>query len=188
MASLSHFDKGKIIEIKNSKMTVNGHHEIVHWGNAAKPARHGDCKGRLVFVEEKIRGQVRLDSGCEFQNPTRHVEKLTDHEEGQLKEGVARVLKIQQKAVVVTSRVTKNELHVKMSFTRLVAKKGESAMEMAHTLQKQIFEHHFDPIPEFKIVKLYAEQDFRCGVAPNAPVLAVGSVPPARTIAAHNIA
>ena len=58
-------DIGKIVSIQGSRVQVDGQKRSVVWG----PAVHSDCTGKIDSVDEKMLGDVRLDSGIEFENP-----------------------------------------------------------------------------------------------------------------------
>lgn len=56
-------------------------------------------------------------------------------------------------------------------------------MAMAHQLQVAILQHHFNPLPDYKIFRLMAEQNFRCGLtagesATPSPTLDPAPTPP----------
>jgi len=58
-------DEGLNVVIKNGKVKVDYEVRAVQWGETT-PA---DCKGKIVSVEEKIGGSVRLANGTDFDNP-----------------------------------------------------------------------------------------------------------------------
>ena len=53
------------VEIKDGKLMVDGAARTVHW----RKANVADCIGTIVAVEQKVKGEVKLDNSMVFENP-----------------------------------------------------------------------------------------------------------------------
>ena len=58
-AAFSKADEGKIVEIKNGKVKVNGANRDVRWGDSTQM----DCTATIVKVESGLNGKVELSNG-----------------------------------------------------------------------------------------------------------------------------
>jgi hypothetical protein len=57
-------DVGKVVEIKDGAVTVDGIKRHVDWGESAHP----DCRGKIQSVETRVKGPVKLGDGSVFEN------------------------------------------------------------------------------------------------------------------------
>ena len=64
-AALSSMDVGKTVEVENGELRVDGSVRGVVWADGEQQ----DCAGRIVSVEDTLKGAVVLDSGVSFDNP-----------------------------------------------------------------------------------------------------------------------
>ena len=71
----SSYDVGKLVEVKDDKLIVDGIPETIRSWSEAKPA---DCKGYIASIEytDQFRSTVKLVGGGEFVNPTFNEELL----------------------------------------------------------------------------------------------------------------
>ena len=63
--AFSSADRNKTVEIKDDEVKVDGVVRTVHWGDA----KHADCTGKILSVDTKLKGKVKLVDGSEFENP-----------------------------------------------------------------------------------------------------------------------
>ena len=64
-AAFSNADEGKIVEIKNGSVKVDGVVRAVCW----EKVRPVDCEAQIVNVEPNVQGKVKLNNSSEFENP-----------------------------------------------------------------------------------------------------------------------
>jgi hypothetical protein len=69
--AFSSTDVGVLVEIQagilNTSIQSLKAARKVHWGTS----NHADCVGKIISVDPRVNGVVRLDSGSEFENPAR---------------------------------------------------------------------------------------------------------------------
>ena len=63
--AFSSADRNKTVEIKDDEVKVDGVVRTVQWGDA----KHADCTGKILSVDTKLKGKVKLVDGSEFENP-----------------------------------------------------------------------------------------------------------------------
>ena len=63
--ALSDADVGRTVTIEGDWLAVDGEARAVMWGDAA----HQDCRGKILQVEPRLKGDVLLESGLVFENP-----------------------------------------------------------------------------------------------------------------------
>ena len=66
-AAFSKDDIGKVVSIRGDKVKVDGRERLVLWDYT----EHHDCEGKILSVEEKLKGAIQVENGIVFENPSK---------------------------------------------------------------------------------------------------------------------
>ena len=91
---------GKDVKIRGNKLWLDQVVQSVTWD----AAKHAECEGKIISVEERLNGRIQLENGTEFENPSM---SHLDLDQAQAKAEVEAEMEAEVKAQAKTEAIAK---------------------------------------------------------------------------------